>query len=219
MALHTLNPKQEAVVRAVAAGLDAASSLASEWADSSPSRMLIAVSGGADSLALAAGASEVGRRRRLDVRAVSIDHGLQDGSREVAEDAIAQVDRWGVAGTVVSVRVGAKGGLESAARQARYAALETAAQPGEWVLLGHTLDDQAETVLLGLARGSGTRSLAGMPPQRGHFLRPLLGLRRSLVAEAARAWGAAPHDDRHNADRQFARVRVRRVFCPRWSSP
>lgn len=82
------------------------------------------------------------------------------------------------------------------------------------VLLGHTLDDQAETVLLGLARGSGPRSLAGMPSRRGVFRRPLLGLRRPVTAEACAALGLDPWQDPHNADRRFARVRVRLDALP-----
>ena len=99
---------------------------------------------------------------------------------------------------------------------ARYAALEAAAADvgAAAVLLGHTLDDQAETVLLGLARGSGARSLAGMPPRRGLFPRPLLGVRRPVTAAACAALGLAPWDDPHNADRRFARVRVRLDALP-----
>ena len=82
------------------------------------------------------------------------------------------------------------------------------------MLLGHTLDDQAETVLLGLARGSGPRSLAGMPPRRGVFRRPLLGLRRSATVAACAALGLGPWTDPHNADRRFARVRVRLDALP-----
>jgi tRNA(Ile)-lysidine synthase len=115
-----------------------------------------------------------------------------------------------------TVTVAGPGGLEAAARAARYAALEEAAADvgAVAVLLGHTLDDQAETVLLGLARGSGPRSLAGMPPRRGLFLRPLLGVRRSVTAEACAALGLPVWSDPHNADRRFARVRVRLDALP-----
>jgi tRNA(Ile)-lysidine synthase len=116
----------------------------------------------------------------------------------------------------VSVTVDGPGGPEAAARAARYAALEKAAADAgaAAVLLGHTLDDQAETVLLGLARGSGPRSLAGMPPRRGLFVRPLLGVRRSVTAEACAALGLSVWSDPHNADRRFARVRVRLDALP-----
>jgi hypoxanthine phosphoribosyltransferase len=115
-----------------------------------------------------------------------------------------------------TVTVAGAGGPEAAARAVRYAALEeTAADVGAVaVLLGHTLDDQAETVLLGLARGSGPRSLAGMPPRRGLFFRPLLGVRRSVTAAACAALGLPVWSDPHNADRRFARVRVRLDALP-----
>jgi tRNA(Ile)-lysidine synthase len=112
--------------------------------------------------------------------------------------------------------VNGPGGPEAAARAARYAALEKAAADvgAPTVLLGHTLDDQAETVLLGLARGSGARSLAGMPQRRGVFARPLLGVRRPVTAAACEALGLRPWADPHNADRRFARVRVRLDALP-----
>ncbi len=104
-------------------------------------------------------------------------------------------------------------GPEAAARQARYAALDQAAdEAGACIMLGHTLDDQAETVLLGLARGSGARSLAGMAPQSGRYLRPLLRIRRAETAAACAALGLEPWDDPHNSDPAFTRVRVRRLM-------
>ena len=117
---------------------------------------------------------------------------------------------------VVAVAVGTEHGPEAAARQARYAALTQAADRfgADLVLLGHTLDDQAETVLLGLARGSGTRSLAGMAPVRDVFARPLLGLRRSVTADACTELGLTPWQDPHNDDPAYARVRVRRRVLP-----
>lgn len=117
--------------------------------------------------------------------------------------------------TVVRVHVAADGlGPEASAREARYAALEASAEPGERVLLGHTLDDQAETVLLGLARGSGARSLAGMPPERGIVLRPLLGVTREATRAACAELGLTPWEDPHNADDRYARVRVRTRVLP-----
>jgi tRNA(Ile)-lysidine synthase len=117
---------------------------------------------------------------------------------------------------VATVEVGSAGGPEAAAREARYRALDEAADRlgAAAVLLGHTLDDQAETVLLGLARGSGPRSLAGMPSRRGRFVRPLLGLDRSTVRAAARASGIPVWDDPHNSDPSFARARVRDEVLP-----
>lgn len=178
--------------------------------------LLVACSGGPDSLALAAAAAEVGRRRSAPVRAVVVDHGLQADSAQVAAKVATQLSqRLHLAAEVVPVTVEPGGlGPEAAARAARYAALESAANGEELILLGHTLDDQAETVLLGLARGSGPRSLAGMPAARGPFRRPLLGLRRSVTAAACEQWGLAAWTDPHNADDRFARVRVRSRVLP-----
>jgi tRNA(Ile)-lysidine synthase len=107
-------------------------------------------------------------------------------------------------------------GPEAGARTARYAALDAAAREHQAtaVLLGHTLDDQAETVLLGLARGSGGRSLAGMPPRRGAYRRPLLGLRRATTAAACADLGLDPWQDPHNHDSRFTRARVRHQALP-----
>lgn len=179
--------------------------------------VLAACSGGQDSLALAAALAFVAPRAGLRAGAVTVDHGLQEGSAERAATVAATLRGLGLDPVrVAPVSVAGPGGLEAAARAARYAALEEAAAAAgaAAVLLGHTLDDQAETVLLGLARGSGPRSLAGMPPRRGLFFRPLLGVRRSVTAEACAALGLAVWSDPHNADRRFARVRVRLDALP-----
>ena len=178
--------------------------------------LVVACSGGPDSLALAAAAAEIGRRRAGHVRAVIIDHGLQADSAQVAADVAAQLgERLGLAAEVVAVTIHSTGtGLEADARAARYAALEAATHDDDVVLLGHTLDDQAETVLLGLARGSGSRSLAGMPAARGRFRRPLLGLRRTVTQAACAQWGLVAWTDPHNTDPRFARVRVRSQVLP-----
>ena len=180
-----------------------------------------ACSGGADSLALAAALAFVAPRAGLRAGAVTVDHGLQEGSAARAASVAAVLAGLGLdpvrtASVSVEVGTGRAGGPEAAARTARYAALArvAAGDGAAAVLLGHTLDDQAETVLLGLARGSGARSLAGMPPRRGVFRRPLLGLRRPVTAEACAALGLDPWQDPHNADRRFARVRVRLDALP-----
>jgi len=184
---------------------------------------MVACSGGADSLALAWAVGFVGRRRGTAVRAVVVDHGLQKGSDAVAASVVATLGRMPVPdadplvvpAAVVRVVVAEDGaGPEASAREARYAALELAAELGERVLLGHTLDDQAETVLLGLARGSGARSLAGMASERGVFVRPLLGLGREVTAACCAELGLTPWADPHNADPRFARVRVRDRVLP-----
>jgi tRNA(Ile)-lysidine synthase len=179
--------------------------------------VLAACSGGADSLALAAALAFVAPRAGLQAGAVTVDHGLQEGSADRAAKVAATLRGLGLDPVrAVAVSVDGGGGPEAAARTARYAALEKAAADlgAVAVLLGHTLDDQAETVLLGLARGSGARSLAAMAPRRGIFLRPLLGVRRQATAGACTALGLNPWADPHNADRRFARVRVRLDALP-----
>jgi tRNA(Ile)-lysidine synthase len=179
--------------------------------------VLVACSGGPDSLALAAALAFVASRAGLRAGGVTVDHGLQNGSAAHAASVAAALTGLGLEPVrAVSVAVRDDGGPEAAARTARYGALSAvAAELGAAaVLLGHTLDDQAETVLLGLARGSGPRSLAGMPPRRGVFRRPLLGVRRSVTAAACAALGLDPWDDPHNADRRYTRVRVRLDVLP-----
>ncbi|MDQ2797732.1 MAG: tRNA lysidine(34) synthetase TilS, partial [Actinomycetota bacterium] len=145
---------------------------------------------------------------------VTIDHGLQPGSADQAARVAAIGAELGLDPVMtVRVDVGTQGGLEAAARTARYDAL-TAAADGAVVLLGHTLDDQAETVLLGLGRGSGPRSVAGMPAVDGCYLRPLLGLRRAVTVAACAAAGLDFWDDPHNADPSFQRVRLRHEVLP-----
>ena len=170
----------------------------------------VGCSGGPDSLALALGAAWAGQRTGTSVRAVIVDHQLQDGSHEVAQQARAQLAGHDVPAVIVTVHVdpGDPNGPEAAARAARRAALLQHAGGGP-VLLGHTLDDQAETVLLGLARGSGARSLSGMRPRSGRFWHPLLGVRRATTVQACREWQVAPWHDPQNADPSFLRSRVR----------
>jgi len=179
--------------------------------------VLAACSGGPDSLALAAALAFTAPRAGLRAGAVTVDHGLQEGSAARAAAVASELHDLGLDPVrVLPVTVGGPGGPEAAARAARYGALEKAAADlgATAVLLGHTLDDQAETVLLGLARGSGARSLAGMAPRRGVFVRPLLGVRREVTAAACAADGLTPWADPHNADRRFARVRVRLDALP-----
>jgi tRNA(Ile)-lysidine synthase len=171
-----------------------------------------AVSGGADSLALAAALAF----ERPGSVALVVDHGLQDGSRAVAARAAAQCRGLGLDAVVLGPGAAGGGGPESAARDLRYRLLERAAADRGLaaVLLGHTRDDQAETVLLALARGSGARSLAGMPAVRGRYRRPLLGLDRDVVRRACAEAGLQPAEDPHNADPSYARARVRATVLP-----
>ncbi|MFD6155897.1 tRNA lysidine(34) synthetase TilS [Nocardia sp. NPDC060256] len=172
--------------------------------------VVVALSGGADSLALTAAA--VVEVEAVD--AVVIDHQLQVGSDVVAAAAAAAALALGCrSARVIPVEVGDEGGLEAAARQARYAALD-AARGGLPVLLGHTLDDQAETVLLGLARGSGGRSIHGMAEWTQPWGRPLLGVRRSVTRQLCADVDVSPHEDPHNASPEFTRVRLRTEVLP-----
>ncbi|WP_406311441.1 tRNA lysidine(34) synthetase TilS [Streptosporangium sp. NBC_01639] len=179
--------------------------------------VLVACSGGADSLALAAGLGFVAPRAGLRAGLLTVDHGLQPGSADQAADVVRLAATLGlVPAEPLSVSVGVLGGPEAAARQARYAALsEAAGRLGAVaVLLGHTRDDQAETVLLRLARGSGTRSLAGMPARTGLYRRPLLELGRRTTVAACAALGLSPWEDPHNLDPRYTRVRVRDRLLP-----
>jgi tRNA(Ile)-lysidine synthase len=180
------------------------------------SRVLVACSGGADSLALLAGTAFEARKPAHTVIGVTVDHGLQAGSAAHAEHVVEQIRALGAEAHAVRVEVGTTGGPEAAARAARYVALDRAAEDhdAEVVLLGHTRDDQAETVLLGLARGSGARSLAGMAPRQGRYRRPLLHLTREDTRAACAAEQLTPWDDPHNDDPAYARVRVRHNLLP-----
>lgn len=146
--------------------------------------ILVACSGGPDSMALAATAAFVIPRLGARVGAVIVDHDLQPGSAAAAQQAAQQCRDLGLEPVeVIKTQVARgpeSGGLEAGARSARYAVLrqQTKKHRAQAVLLGHTLDDQAEQVLLALTRGSGTRSLAGIPAQRDFFYRPFLQLRR-----------------------------------------
>lgn len=169
----------------------------------------VALSGGADSLALAAIAAGF-----KHTTALIVDHRLQPDSGAVAETARQQALSVGcVAAQVITVDIGTVGGPEGAARTARYRALD-AARNGLPVLLGHTLDDQAETVLLGLGRGSGPRSIAGMRMWDPPWGRPLLGVRRAVTRAACAELDLTPWQDPHNFDRRFTRVRLREEVLP-----
>ena len=180
--------------------------------------VLVALSGGPDSLALAAATAFEAPRAGLAAGAIVIDHGLQNGSDAVAERAASAARALGLAPVdVVRVEVVETGdGPESAARTARYAALDAAAREHDAtaILLGHTLDDQAESVLLGLARGAGAASLQGMAAQSGLYRRPLLAIRRATTLAACADAGLEPWNDPHNDDPTYSRVRVRSSVMP-----
>lgn len=177
----------------------------------------MALSGGADSLALAWSAAIELPKMGMSVGAVIVDHQLQDLSAEVAEAARDQAERLGLGPVILKkVAVGTVGGPEEAARTARYQAFnevlhETGATA---VLLAHTEDDQAETVLLGLARGSGPSGLKGMAFHEGRYHRPLLGVSRTTVRHALSDAGIDWWEDPHNQDVAYARVRIRHNVMP-----
>lgn len=207
MARRALGPATLGLVRAVQQAVQPADRV-----------LLVACSGGADSLALSAATVEVGRRLARPVAAVVVDHALQEHSAAVAAQACSQLHRLGLGDVVVTqVQVDRSQGAgpEAAARSARYTALQDEAERrGATVLLGHTRNDQAETVLLALARGSGTRSLAGMAVRSGRFLRPLLGVTRVDTERACGELGLDPWQDPHNVDPAYARSRVRSRVLP-----
>jgi tRNA(Ile)-lysidine synthase len=172
-------------------------------------RWCVALSGGADSLALTAVAATA-----KQTTALIVDHRLQPDSARIAATARDQAMVLGcVDAQVLCVDVGTTGGPEAAARTARYRALDNA-RGGAPVLLAHTLDDQAETVLLGLGRGSGSRSIAGMRPCDPPWYRPLLGIRRAVTHAACEELGLTPWQDPHNTDRRFTRTRLRTEVLP-----
>ncbi|BAL93026.1 hypothetical protein AMIS_78060 [Actinoplanes missouriensis 431] len=181
--------------------------------------LLVACSGGADSLALASAAQFLNQQGSFSrVGLVTVDHGLQEGSDRRARSVAAWARDAGfdpVRIETVSV-AGLPGGPEAAARTARYEALSAAATElgAAAVLLGHTRDDQAETVLLALARGAGPRGLSGMPGRRGVFRRPMLDVARADTRKACAALGLAPWEDPHNSDPAYARSRVRASVLP-----
>ena len=182
--------------------------------------VLVALSGGPDSLALAAATAFEASRLGLRAGAVIVDHGLQEGSAAVAATASVQASSLGLDPVIIStITVGDSrdnGGPEAAARTARYAALEHEASRlgAVAILLGHTLDDQAETVLLGLARGSGATSLHGMLRSSGRYLRPMLAIRRAATEQFCADSGLTPWNDPQNLDPEFTRVRVRTRVLP-----
>lgn len=192
-----------------------------EWAMAAatehPTTYLVGVSGGGDSLALAWAAGLELPRANSAVGAVVVDHQLQEGSGNQAKRAADQATQLGLSPVVVkTVNPSGPGGPEEAARRARYQAFtEVVHETGAaGVLLGHTEDDQAETVLMGLARGSGPGSLKGMAQTDGFVHRPLLGLSRATLRQALQDAGVTWWEDPHNENPQFTRVRVRNDVMP-----
>lgn len=175
--------------------------------------VIIGCSGGPDSLVLTAIACWVGEREGFRVNTVTVDHQLQENSSVIAQTAAEHARALGAArAEVVRVSVTGEGGMEAAARGARREALRTAAQ-GAPILLGHTANDQAETVLLRLLRGAGAHSISAMSAVDHPWYRPFLGNTRGEIEEAVQELlvprGITPWTDPHNLSNDFARVRMR----------
>ncbi len=186
-----------------------------------PSRglLLVACSGGADSLALAAATAFEAPRAGWQAGLVTVDHQLQSGSADRAAVVMKWATEVGFDPVITeTVQVTGAGGPEAAARDARYQALLGAAHRhgASVVLLGHTREDQAETVLLAMLRGAGLRGIAGMPAQRAvnrvTLARPLLDISREQTRAACAALGLSVWDDPHNHDPSFTRVRARALL-------
>ena len=179
--------------------------------------VLVAVSGGADSLALAVALVPECNNLLVNLIGVTIDHQLQNKSSEQAAQVFSQLTQLGISEVeIVKVDVDLVDGIEASARRARYSALDEVAEKlnAKLIFLGHTINDQAEGVLLGLARGSGARSLSGMAKLNGKYARPLLGISRAQTLAACTENNLSPWVDPHNSDSQFARVRVRTDVLP-----
>ena len=179
--------------------------------------ILVAVSGGADSLALAYALSLEAPKMAVRIEGVSVNHQLQSQSSVQAEKVVTALLKMGIEKThVVKVDVEITDGLEASARRARYAALDACAEKtgAVFIFLGHTRDDQSESVLLGLTRGSGARSLSAMAARNGRYIRPLLSITREETLGACAEAQLDPWDDPHNADKTFTRVRVRHDVIP-----
>jgi tRNA(Ile)-lysidine synthase len=177
--------------------------------------VLVAVSGGADSVALLSILTTLAPAWRLTLHVLHVDHGLRADSPRDAELVRALGARLGVPVEVERVQVG-PGSVEAAARTARYAALEHAADRvgATRIAVGHTADDQAETVLMRVLGGAGVRGLAAIPPVRGRIIRPLLELRRQTLRDALSARGLAWVEDPSNRDPKFLRNRIRHELLP-----
>jgi tRNA(Ile)-lysidine synthase len=180
-------------------------------------KLLVAVSGGADSLALAAAIQFEAHKLDLEIAAAVIDHVLQKNSNKVANQAAKQLQNIGFEEIYIEkVMVGKKGGLEAAAREARYQALEKLRlqSRSKLIFLGHTFSDQAETVLLGLVRGSGSKSLSGMSEKCGALVRPLLAIDRKTTEAFCKDSGIKFWSDPQNKDEKFLRVIIRHRVLP-----
>ncbi len=199
-------PSTEAVVQAVAACLarhvrpgDA---------------VTVGFSGGMDSTVLLHATSRLAGDARLELSALHVHHGLSRHADDWASSCRKVCGKLGIPIKVIEVdlRAGSGEGIEAAARRLRHKALSD--QPANWVLLAHHADDQAETVLHNLLRGTGVRGAAAMPEARGCVLRPMLGLGREVLLEYAQTHHLAWIEDESNDDLRYTRNFLRRQIIP-----
>jgi len=179
--------------------------------------ILVGCSGGADSLALTYALLKESVSKNFSLVPVVIDHDLQAGSADIAANVVKQLNTWGIKSVFTAkANVVMSDGLEASARRARYQTFRQALDTysAKYFFLAHTQNDQAETVLLGLARGSGSKSLSGMSDVSGEFIRPLLGISRQTTEDLCHEVGIEFWVDPHNSDQQFTRVRVRKNILP-----
>ena len=178
--------------------------------------VLVAVSGGADSVALLCLLQGLAAEWRLRLHVLHVDHQLRADSAADGDFVRVLGARLGVAVDVATVAVDRRGSLEASARAARYAALEACADRigASRIALGHTADDQAETVMMRLMQGAGVRGLAGIPPVRGQIVRPLIELRRSVLETELSRAGLTWVEDPTNRDPKFLRNRIRHELLP-----
>ena len=181
--------------------------------------LLIGVSGGFDSMALSHLVLSLREELGIRLSTLTVDHSLQENSAQWTEQTVSKLQELGIQDAYsdkVELDLNSENGLEAAARSARYQALQAKAQEiqADAIVLAHTLDDQAETVLLRLAQGASTNSIASMRAIQGNLWRPLLNVRRSTLRGYLEDVGVSAVDDPHNYDRRFTRVRVREELLP-----
>src|SRR5699024_9633061 len=190
-----------------------------------PEQVYVGLSGGADSLALVAALCAEAHRAvangtGMKVHALCIDHGLQDGSRDIAKQAAAHAERWGAAASVIPVEVarGSADGMEAEARRVRYQAFSEAAREalGEMtpVMVAHTAEDQAETLLLSSLRRHISTMAFATEIEGAKIYRPLLGIRRADTLGACAELGVQVWHDPHNEREDFRRVAIRKTVVP-----
>jgi len=179
-------------------------------------RVILAVSGGADSVALMLGATRLSDRLKASLAVVTVDHGLRAGSTAEAKHVARLARELGLAAAVRKVSLGSGPGVEERAREKRYAALEAERRKRRfhWVATAHTANDQAETLLMRLSRGAALGGAASILERRDRVIRPLLFATRAQVREWLKVQGASWHEDPMNDDPALLRTRFRKGVMP-----